>query len=400
MVFEINDKLVSRFITILLFHVSFVVVRIGNYNLFQNVLVAIIAIYLIMNYKFLLKSEYLVLNGIVALLAVEMFIPMLVNRDILDVSVRYAGVVVATFIVPFYVLECEKVKGNILEVIRTLYICGAFYCIISDITGIMTGAKYVGIGNYLVGNKFNLSYLHILTLVLFLYINSIKPQAKVVILFHVILTIAICIYSECSTAVVGVIVLLSMYEFKDSIIQILKRYTVFLIMLFVASTILILFSNIIYYEPIKYIIVEVLHEDMTLSGRMTGFQGILPAIMYKPVFGVGYSNNYVAAMLFTGGMADLQNGLADILLSFGIVGTVLILIIVYIAFKNTNEKQCAGFLFMAYMYVILSSVEVTLNLKFLVVIALLMFGFDDSIQQNIYKKEPKSIFYFERKGKK
>ena len=74
-------------------------------------------------------------------------------------------------------------------------------------------------------------------------------------------------------------------------------------------------------------------------------------------------------------MLDLQNGVADLLLSFGIVGIILVTLIIVFALKKGANIYMTGVLALTFTYMVLSSVEITLNQKFFSILALSAFAF-------------------------
>ena len=248
-----------------------------------------------------------------------------------------------------------------------------FYAIVTDVHALLTGAKYGGlIGNYLVGNKFNICYLHYYMLAFFLFIwDEHKFKDRVLIIVMYLLSIFIAIYSECSTVLLGLLAFFVMYIFRSKIFPILQKPTLAIILILVSNVVLIVFPAVLSIGPIQYIIENVLHEDISLTGRMRGYARMLGALIYNPVWGVGYYNKYLISRFFTN-MDDLQNGLADVALGFGIVGVVFLVLVIYFSFINGAGKKSLGFVFIVYMFILISSVEITLNLKVVVLLALIM----------------------------
>ncbi|SDB66467.1 hypothetical protein SAMN02910263_03846 [Butyrivibrio sp. INlla16] len=381
MFLKINSRTVTILISVLLFHLSYIKVEFTNKTIIQVLIILCLLLYLLFNISTLLDREYLGINFFIVLFGLSMTYSMFGNEDMIyNIGSVWKIISVFQFVLPFLVMECIQRAGEVVPVMKTFYICGVSYCGLSIVHAFLTGAKHIGlIGTYLVGNKFNISYLFIFVLILYIYLCTIKEFPSIGAIVHFVIAAAVAAYTECSTALVGLAIIAALFLFREKTASILKKFRVMMLVLVISASILLIFSNVIYWAPIRYIIEEVLHEDMTLSGRMTGFEGVFPAILYRPIWGSGFQNNYVMSMIFTGGMADLQNGLADILLSFGIVGVLILLGILYMSLKKADKVQSNAFIMMAYMYIVLSAAEITLNLKFFVVVALIAFAWDKNL---------------------
>ena len=70
---------------------------------------------------------------------------------------------------------------------------------------------------------------------------------------------------------------------------------------------------------------------------------------------------------------NTQNGLADIIVSYGIVGAFLILTIMCIAMVKQKDRYSKSYMALLYAFIVISMVEITLGSYFLIVLALLMF---------------------------
>ena len=56
---------------------------------------------------------------------------------------------------------------------------------------------------------------------------------------------------------------------------------------------------------------------------------------------------------------------------FGIVGLVFLIILIVYSLKKGASRKSLGFILISYLFILLSSVEVTLNLKFTMMLALI-----------------------------
>ena len=115
-----------------------------------------------------------------------------------------------------------------------------------------------------------------------------------------------------------------------------------------------------------------MHEDTTLTGRMMIYQNVLKLLMMNPWFGFGAENNYAMSHTVAMGM-NTQNGLADIIVSYGVVGACLILLLMVVSLLKRKEDYSRSYMALMYTFIIVSMVEITLGNYFLITLALLAF---------------------------
>jgi len=92
----------------------------------------------------------------------------------------------------------------------------------------------------------------------------------------------------------------------------------------------------------------------------------------NPWFGFGAENNYAMSHTVAMGM-NTQNGLADIIVSYGVVGACLILLLMVVSLLKRKEDYSRSYMALMYTFIIVSMVEITLGNYFLITLALLAF---------------------------
>ena len=92
----------------------------------------------------------------------------------------------------------------------------------------------------------------------------------------------------------------------------------------------------------KYIIEDLLHKDMTLTGREYIFTQCIPIFLEHPLLGYGYESSVVNDRLSSVfiGFNSAHNAFLQILIDNGLVGMILFVIIIYMAFRSAYEKRC------------------------------------------------------------
>ena len=103
---------------------------------------------------------------------------------------------------------------------------------------------------------------------------------------------------------------------------------------------------------------------------------MLPNIMKGHwLWGFGYGTGYEVLMRY--GIVDTQNGIFDWIQQIGVFGTMLLAIWLCIAMKqpknlcNINHSDVRSLTALAYVFVLLATVEITFSSKFLAIIVLL-----------------------------
>lgn len=122
----------------------------------------------------------------------------------------------------------------------------------------------------------------------------------------------------------------------------------------------------------KYIIVDVLGEDMTLTGRLRIYAGVVSSLEHIPLFGYGMGNSHLITMMNEIG-SNAQNGLFNLIIEIGIVGVIVYMSILIIMIKKQDASILSyPILCFIYVMIVLSSVEITFSTTFLALVILLL----------------------------
>ena len=371
-----KKQLITFIMTVLMFHLSFIAFKeeyfVGFLKIQRYAAIALIGLVFI-NINAFIKKENCLINIILILLSVSVGYSSWMNRDLSGYGLINIIFAVVKTVAPFIALEyaCEVREEK--TAIRVLLACTLIYCFIADVHGFSTGVIGQDKGNLLLGNKFNLSYLHIFSVAL--YANMREEKAKkvnttLIVLWGIAFFIAIT--STCTTAAVACVLFAVLYLFQEKFEKIILNPIVAIVLILFCDSLLFINSAILTWGPINSFIVDFLHEDTTLTGRMTIYQNVLKLLMMNPWFGFGAENNHIMSYTVARG-GNTQNGLADIIVSYGIVGSFLILTIMCIAMIKQKDRYSKSYMALLYTFIVISMVEITLGSYFLIVLALLMF---------------------------
>ena len=367
---------------ILLFHATFInLPYIDGFGSIQYLLLLIVGGFLLLRYKVFQRSPFHKINFCLlcylgaVLLSGYLNRNLNIERQVLIVSILFSVKAIEIFLM----FEFFSINGKLKELISTLFVLTAIYCFASDLVLLTKPTLHIQKGMYyLIGNKFELSYLHLQMIVLYLQmrksnfgINNVKSINKnSVFIVLCLLSLFICAQVDCSTGVIGVVLLFLFYLLNMDKKKIFEKPTTFLLVLFISCAVLLLFSNIVTWEPIRYLVEDVLHKDITLTGRMQIYSNLHTIFDEHLLFGYGLGSSFEIVMR-TISAPNTQNGILEVILEQGILSFILLMFLVYKAFKfKSNNIKVNYIVLMIYLYAMFASIEITLNLSFITWIAL------------------------------
>lgn len=234
---------------------------------------------------------------------------------------------------------------------------------------------------YLVGTKFDVSYMHMNLLTLWYVRNNMSVlkgrKRRRVIILSALFLVAVSIRVNCMTGVIGCVALFIFFMMLNTRVQ--RQFVRFtqpsFMVLFLAASVIFPFISewIVSLPGVSYVVEEVMGRDSTLTGRVTIFEEFLEKTHGHMLWGFGYGNGYaVAEQLFD--VANAQNALLHWVLQTGIITTlVLCVFMVYIirqTSRSPRQKQVLPLVVLIYVYIILGTVETTFNMNYILWLAL------------------------------
>lgn len=253
-----------------------------------------------------------------------------------------------------------------------------FFCLLNDLLFIIRFHSALTNQNYLLGGKFDVAYAH-MELICFYYtylrINTKKFSFRnyLSVVSLILYSIFICILINCMTGVTGTIIIAITSFMLPA--RLLVQPLVWLLTLLASSSFSFFYTNLLSVPWIRFIIINVLHRSETLTGR-TFIYDKLPFILYNHwTWGYGYGTSYeVCEDLIS--MPNSQNGIMECILEQGVLATIVLVMILTIAFfitkKRKSFKYLHGLLAGIYAYTILTSVEITLSTSLISLIFLML----------------------------
>ena len=267
------------------------------------------------------------------------------------------------------------------------------YWVPSIITVFVQGRNVIDNANnvYFIGNKFNVAYLNVVMLCLLLFLNNekkenhshglvlkISSKKNKVFLFYAII-VFIDYYMKAYTGLFMILFIL--------ILAILSRYLQFRIakkwsgfVNFIGKPLVVTISVVA--SGLVAIILEAIMNMPTIGAYLasigkTGnilsrtliYKNLAEIIERRPWIGYGYGSAIVSRYFGP----NAQNGLAQVMIYTGILGTFLMLLMTFYCCKagggQSKGSQSAAFLYAIYAFILSATVEITYGGTFFILLA-------------------------------
>ena len=277
------------------------------------------------------------------------------------------------FIVPS---ELRRKYGNELSGTTICLIACLLICV-ADVFAVATGGKgvvtqdneYLFSSNYIIGDKFLLSYMNMLCFALIYW--KIPSVVTLVVFGSISLWISVLV--GCSTGVIGTVIMIIMILLSYPV-RALPAHRLFLpILTVVLSVVAVAFTGLLTWGPFGRFITNVLGESSDLTGSIFIYPVLIGLFIKRPLLGYLTANGANQAVIGACGAADAQEGLFHILLANGLVGVVLFLITEYVSIGRIHymgRREHGLYAFVVAMTVC-SVVEINLGLPFIFGLSLL-----------------------------
>ena len=349
--------------------------------------VLLLGIYLLFNADIILLRRYRAVNILALVYCASIMISVYLNGQM---SV-YVLMVVILRIMIFPFIEIQREKGHLLFLCKIVLFWLCFFLFFSDVLMVIMPDRFYGDGiskTFLLGNKFEVGYDHIILLLMFCILYGKKPVIRRYLLLLFAAVCAVCYYIDCNTAIVGTFVFFLISYAPNSVIRLFgQKKTVLAVV--VCCALFIFFGNIVQIPVVKYLITDVLGRDVTLTGRAQIYKVVPMVIRAHPWIGYGDSAGIIHK--YTGAY-NAQNGFFDLVVRNGIPSAMFYIVMLTALIKKPQTMRAVYLVGAIYAYLIMSTVEVTFGT------ALMLFGIMLFTDIGDYREEPVTII--EWKGEK
>ena len=352
------------------------------YTLLQYIVLLLVAIYTVLQIKNL-KTADVIFLAIVFIMATCFIISSYLNHiksGLLRGSAYYAAL---NFIVCLFLAEAGN-KKKIDKVLLGGQIYLLIFLALNDLLMLVMPKTFYNIsgreiGTTLLGNKFDVAYAHLVLMFFLIFEEKNEKRRNRKVIIYAILLSILCVFVDCNTALLGCWVFVILYFLPENLKTLASNPIVFIMAFFASGLLLLLFSDILTWSPIQYLIVDILHRDATLTGRMQVYDYIYQIVSQSKWWGYGYYTDIVKQTSLW--YANAQNAMWDFIICYGFI-TIIALVIymmasVYKYFKHNRkhlrDRNWITFS-MLYVYIFMGIGEITYNKQFFFYIALLWAG--------------------------
>ena len=295
-----------------------------------------------------------------------------------------AAIVFTATLVEFVLtVEMFCQREEMQNLIKVFYRMTLLVVIATDFLILFTTIHLQYGGNvFLVGTKFQVVYMHFYLISFFIADKNVRLRTvresslnNAILVLFFIMTMTISIELGAATGIVGTVALLLFLWLNEKNIGLFLSGKIFFVALMASLLFAVFVEVILSNSVVTYVITQLLGKDVTLSFR-TLIYSMLPNIMKGHwLWGFGYGTGYEVLMRY--GIVDTQNGIFDWIQQIGVFGTMLLAIWLCIAMKqpknlcDINHSDVRSLTALAYVFVLLATVEITFSSKFLAIIVLL-----------------------------
>lgn len=312
----------------------------------------------------------------------------IINRNSILITQVARGFTNALLIIDTLLLfkQYERIRNG-KKLIELLFKISKFYACMNVLwiaVLIVTGKLHSAvIGEFLFSRgKFLTAYVLIFYLMFFYMAwngNRFFPSKwkKGLLVIQAIGCITICALIETATGIIAIIMFLFFLLYGGAIVRIFENPLAIVTAIIGSMLLIFCLKYILQLSFVQNIIVNVLHEDISLTGRMELYTLLGPLVLKSGLFGGGFGS-YVAATLAYHGWYNAQNGLAEIILTYGFLGGISFLLLTFVLMYKAKNKNAA--LYSAIMvFIVVAIVEIPFNNSFILLLSLLQIQYSNRL---------------------
>lgn len=332
-------------------------------------------LFFILSRKVLLLREYRRLNVILCVFSLVVIISgvlsdMKYGHFVWHVDVTSSILLTTQVIVLFgyveYIISHGLQRLFVRQFMNILGICliiadfGIFY----NLNNIIDSTEV----NYVVGNKFALSYSHILFCAILFSYRQFSQLISVALISYCAI-ISKLVY--CTTGLIGAVVFIILVLGRNTFGRLLYK-RIFLYLCMLGSVFFALFISVIQNMEWYNNFLSLIGESSSINGRSTIYAQLVDIINGDPFWGYGNGNQQNYVEYYTG-IGNAQNGILSNIINWGFIGTFMFMMIPWFIFGMCKNRHSNYFLLcLLYMFIIVATVEVTMSLWFLSALSLFL----------------------------
>ena len=213
----------------------------------------------------------------------------------------FYGVIYAFMLFGIFVILPTAIYNNgIAPVVKVIFICFFTICMVND----FCLGKCID-SNYLIGTKFSVSYWHCILILMYSLSFQIHGVAyKFFLIIFTFWSLIIAFLIKCSTGLIAITLLFILLFFGNILGKFLIKPIPLLATILMIGYSIYLWDIILSSDNVKNFIINVLHEGLTLTGRIQIYKMLPKLAQEKPIIGWGYGTEIVRDKLY----GNAQNG--------------------------------------------------------------------------------------------
>lgn len=378
-----KNKKISLFsIICVFFFMDFVTIEYVEspiYTLLQYCILIPVLVYCFVNMRCIRKKQYLLVVTLLSTLLCIVF------STIYNNAVEYYFRAAIFFGILIFSMCCLLVIAQYKNRIHEFLYTGKNYLsiilLINDCLMVVFPSKFYNIsgreiGTCLLGNKFVVAYWHLMLVFLLILLEKReKKQIRKVVIYGFLLS-CVCVYIDCTTVLLASWILVILYFLPQNIKNILSNPMVYIVSFLISAFLLLMFEGILLWKPVRYLVVDILHRDATLTGRLQVYTYIFKLFLTHKWWGYGYGTDIVQKTSIW--YANVQNGFWDFVIRYGLISMLFFILYMLYAVmrytklsrekkKNKNIWLCYA---MLYIYLFMGISEIVYGKLFLFYITL------------------------------
>ena len=356
---------------------------------FTNACFLLLAVLLCKDCRVFINKEYLWINlsllvfSIISIISVEANVDYIQTLNVQYSDGEYISGVTSSknvlytslgLLMSAVFIENNTDSGKLRIMLKTVFYCMGILLIPVNIDAMKHVVVFDDIEGYMVGNKFTVCYLNLYFCVIYYMIHPILAyKQKCLLLLFILMLAVVSIHTQCTTTLLGAAVLGVLAFFSNNNTKkCLSSVKMVFITLFICDILFFFFTPwFLQFEFVQDFIVNVLHEDLTLTGRLNIYLDIQDAFGESPWIGYGVGNSNMISRMYTGAF-DAQNGLADLFIQFGALGCSSFLMIIFLLVRQIRNKYNIVYPIVVFIYAIFAISMVEIPFKHSFVFFLLM----------------------------
>ena len=292
-------------------------------------------------------------------------------------------------------------KRGSMQVLKIIYLILLIILVINDFLMFALTYNFDNPSEqYWVGNKFSISYYHCFLLVISKAYSIVcnsknKRIIKKMPYFLGVFSIFVCAIVHCSTGIIISTISFGIILVPTTIKKIFCNKIWVIILLVVENIVIFGSTQLLVHPAVQSFIVNVLGKSSNFTGRFKIFAVLNGVIAKRPLLGYGF-NTVTDIITSICGYGNAQNGIKQLLIQFGVIGTTLLFLALFIfAGKSKNNTEISLELYiMLFALSIAAAVEISISTLFVFVVSLIG-GLQLVTYQNRRKiKNERRYFYY------